>query len=322
MRPVSKLKAISLMFFLCATLSRGQINNKSFTVVVADPSSEEILAYWTPERMASAQPMPLGIVSSEEEEFPAKGKSGLAYTSTRLIPQAADLEIPYRTVGKLFVETAPEHNMECTAAVIEPRIIVTAGHCIQSGTGTNYGGFMFVPSCRNCTQADPLAGAPFGHWDYVVAYVPNTWTTGGGTFPNAADYAVVVLRDRGTPPRRIGDVLGYRLGFDLNSLFNNDIVMLGYPEDLDGGQLMHQVFSGQSRSGGKNTVEYGSDMRPGASGGPFIQNFGVAAVGGVSEGENKVVGVLSYVNRGPVQQYAGSSIFDERFRDIVLMACA
>ena len=69
---------------------------------------------------------------------------------------------------------------------------------------------------------------------------------------------------------------------------------------------------------------YGSDMGPGSSGGPLIQNFGARAKGqGLANGEpNRVVGVISY---GPVESYAkfeGSSILNQSFLAIFETACA
>ncbi len=66
-------------------------------------------------------------------------------------------------------------------------------------------------------------------------------------------------------------------------------------------------------------------MRGGSNGGPWVQNFGRAAVGqsgGNNSGPNRIVGVTSYgfVSTSPKTQ--GSSVLDGRFLDILNIACA
>jgi hypothetical protein len=60
---------------------------------------------------------------------------------------------------------------------------------------------------------------------------------------------------------------------------------------------MHQVTTSSSKESENNTVLYGSDMTRGASGGPWIQNFGEPATGqvaGSNGAANRVVGVSSF----------------------------
>lgn len=358
---------------LALTLTIAQEHNSSFTMIRSFTSPDAVRAYWTPERMASAQPMPMPVVPidviqnqselesappSEEPRFsapgqfvgagaapslendealqtydsdvlpPAKGTRGLNYTSTRLLPQTADVEIPYRTTGKLFF-TDPNPNggpRSCTASIIRLRVLLTAGHCVNDGRGTTYQNFMFVPALRGAQR-------PFGTWAWAgIGFVPNTWLNGGGRLPNAADYAVLVIADQniGNGVQTIGAALGYTLGFSTGALAGNELVLLGYPCNLDR-TVMHQVFSGQTANGGNNTVLYGDDMEQGSSGGPWMQDFGIAELGQVAGGTNQVVGVASYTidppvppatcTTNPVRRALGASIFDNRFRDIVVAAC-
>ena len=87
---------------------------------------------------------------------------------------------------------------------------------------------------------------------------------------------------------------------------------------------MHRVDSQAFRNVAPNNVEYGSDARGGSSGGPWIQNFGNAAVGevgGLNPGYDRVVGVTSYgyVSTGPRVQ--GASVFDSRFITLLNLVC-
>jgi len=60
---------------------------------------------------------------------------GAHFTTTRVFPDAATTTYPYSTTGKLFfheVDTSGNDlgNWQCSASVLRPRIIVTAGHCV------------------------------------------------------------------------------------------------------------------------------------------------------------------------------------------------
>ncbi|NES20402.1 MAG: hypothetical protein F6K41_16085, partial [Symploca sp. SIO3E6] len=124
--------------------------------------------------------------------------------------------------------------------------------------------------------------------------------------------------------RRIGDITGY-LGYQTQRLIPNHATLLGYPVNLDNGQKMHQVTAESFQTNGSGTVIYGSDMRGGSSGGPWVQNFGTAALGqtnGLEQGQNRVIGVTSYgpVAIGPLIQ--GSSTLNSSFISILNTACA
>jgi hypothetical protein len=109
------------------------------------------------------------------------------------------------------------------------------------------------------------------------------------------------------------------------SLARNHTTKLGYPVNLDNGLLMHQEQSANFRVTAPNNVEYGSHSRGGSSGGPWVQNFGVAAagqIGGLNPGLNRVVGVTSYgyVSLDPKVQ--GASILDSRWVALWNAVCA
>jgi len=249
------------------------------------------------------------------------GSLGAHYTSSRIIPLTADTAYPYSTVGKLYYTVPGKGDYQCSAAVIRPRVIVTAGHCVHSGKSSPgfHTNFLFIPSFRD-------GAAPYGAWTWERVWTTQTWTTSGGKVPNSADYAVIVLRDRPVNgvTRRIGDVTGW-LGYQTNSLMPNHVTMLGYPVNLDYGTKMHQVHAGMFRATSSNCAEAGSDMTGGSSGGPWVQNFGVPAsgqVGGAKPGMNRIVGVTSYGHTNPAPRAAGSSVLDSRFVGLINNACA
>lgn len=292
------------------------------------PPAEEFAA--AAQRLFTPAPEMESLSSRLSVQPQARGSVNAPYTSTRVFPMfdgaaaqySADRAYPYRTVGVLFftINGAP---YLCSASVVQRRVIATAGHCVHSGvTGGFYSNWVFVPAYRDGV-------APYGvwkHWKMVT--VTNTWSSGGGVVPNAADYAMIVFDDQalapGGPAMKLGDVTGW-LGWQTNSLAGNHTSKLGYPCNLDQCSRMQDVTSHAFRKTEPNNVEYGSDAEGGSSGGPWVQNFEVVATGGASgrnAGINRIVGVTSYgyVSHDPKVQ--GAAVLDQRWKDLLTMACA
>lgn len=348
---------------LLALLSPG-LAAGSGVVSRMSPSSPEVRAHWTEERLAGAVPVEMPVVAPEAvlsgetaamsspaafghpasppalETAPDLGNRlfvprpalqteasgtldqrtaadvGAAqahFSSSRLVPLAADLSYPYRTVGRLFLQT-PDRPFSCSAAVVAPRLVLTAAHCVHSGSAAPgfYSQFLFVPAYRD-------GKAPFGSWTVRSLHVPADWAR-RGTSPHPADYALLEMNDlRG---RRLGDVVGW-LGVQTENLHPNHVHMLAYPRAYDAGERMHQVTAGSHQVGFNNTVLYGSDLTRGASGGPMIQNFGEPAIGqpaGDNSAINRIVGIASFT-LNPAALLVGSSIPDGRYTELYKAAC-
>ncbi len=362
------LASVSVLYMPTEVTQAQQ--NGPLTLALSGAEAQATLAYWTPERLASAQPMPLPRPAFTPETAPEpqlagtpRGVNGRApsvnlradftnllydpaaaqiepevasdegvepenhgtfvapYTSSRLVPLSADTFYPYRAAGKFFF-TTPSGPSWCTAGVINQRVIATAGHCVHRGFGGVagfYTNFLFVPAFRN-------GAAPYQAWNWAFVVVTGTWSAGGGGVPNAADYAMLEVQDRviGGAVRRLGNVVGW-FGWQTLSLSRNHTTKLGYPQNLDSGNMMHQELSGNFRNTSPNNVEYGSHSRGGSSGGPWVQNFGAASVGqigGLNPGSNRVVGVTSYGYVSTDPKVQGASILDSRWVQIWNIVCA
>lgn len=321
-------------------------------------------SYWTPQRMIAAQPydMPRGgpgtpisptaaadsgpsqssqpglpsykgaaatvrlhdtvaLRSEAEEVAPAAaGTSGLRFTNERVVPMATLRNTyPWRAVGKLFFTGAQGGNFVCSASVINRRVVATAGHCVYD-TAINrfHSNFLFVPGYDN-------GASPFGSFTWSLAATTGSWIAGNGSVPNAADFGMIVITNKvvSGASRRIGDLTGW-LGWKTGALVGNAISAMGYPCNLDSCQILQRTSAQVNRTASPNSAEIGSDHRGGASGGPWVQDWGVAAAGQPARelGGNIVVGITSYGPVATTPRYLGSSILNSEWIAIWNIACA
>ena len=324
-----------------------QLSNESTEAQMA-----ETRAYWTSERLANAQPMlpkvnqnavtpeaaPQGsgtpvsaagkrpTVTSNADAAtrlydPAQariqpeaggiepqdvGTFGAHYTSARVNSPALESLYPNRPVGKLFFTGNTGGNFVCSASVLRARIVVTAGHCVHRGSGGTGGfhrNFLFVPCLRNGVGC-------VGSFTPRVVGTTAQWAASNGLVPNAADFGMFEIFDRGAT--KIGSFTGF-FGFRTQALIPNHTTKLGYPCNLDNCQQMQQNTSQSHRATSPNNVEYGSNFRGGSSGGPWVMDFGIPAVGGLPfASTNRLVSVTSYGYVSTAPEVIGGSIPDSR----------
>jgi len=162
---------------------------------------------------------------------------------------------------------------------------------------------------------------PLRQWGWAFAITTATWANGNGSVPNAADYALIEAGDTAISGavRRLGDVVGW-FGWRTLALAGEHSHILGLPVNLDNGQLLQQTAAQAHRNTNSNTVEFGSPMTGGSSGGPYVLDFGVGAAGQSPTVLNQVTGVMSYGYNG--SREVGASILDSRWIGIWNTACA
>lgn len=246
-------------------------------------------------------------VSANKIAQRSQGRSNAYFTSSRVIPApAAQNYYPYSATGKLFFSDSAGKSYICSGTAIQPRLVITAGHCVYDAeTKTWHTNFLFVPAYH-------YGNAPFGWWDWSWATTTTAWINSRGKVPNKGDFAILEIQNNSLG-QKIGDVIGWH-GFFTYSANPNHLTLLGYPANFDEGEWLHRVDSQKFGNTSSNTVEYGSDMGGGSSGGPWLENFGEISDGQSlnPSGANYVVAVTSY---GPNKKlgYQGASILDSTF---------
>jgi V8-like Glu-specific endopeptidase len=282
-----------------------------------EPNPEErlfelVLPEGRPEPLAAREAAPI----DPAELLPySRSPDGALYTSSRVFPPEALLVYPYATTGRLFAFD-PQLNVQfiCSAAVVQRRLIATAGHCVyEAERGYWRTDFVFVPAYAEGT-------APFGAWGARAVITTTAWVEGGGTFPNPADFAILVLDEADTTggPVAIGEVTGW-LSWASGLAANSHVTMLGYPGNLDGGERMQQTHSQTFELLEPNAALFGTGLSQGSSGGPYIMNFGQLAAGQIPELANVLVGIMSFGLFD--RQLAGTSIINGDFEEVFNQAC-
>lgn len=296
------------------------------TIVVVNKRPGATKDYWTKAKMNAAKEVTSVRTDISGSSY---GTSGLDFTRSRIAPRNANIAVPYRTTGKLFFTEPGVGNFQCSASVIDWRVVITAAHCVHSGNAP-FTNFTFIPGYDGA-QSTLAKQRPFGTWTWSSIHVPTNWDTTNGALPNATDFAAIVFADQtisGTPTR-LAKVAG-QYGFSLNHLFDNHVTILGYPCNFDSCNIMQRVDSSDHRlppgfDASANAYEYGSDMTGGSSGGPWLENFGTgAAPQGSWNLRNRVVAVTSYgyIGGGTTLLVQGASQLDSRWTTIYNSACA
>lgn len=255
------------------------------------------------------------------EEVPAATSSYGAFTTAQTIQNESSV-YPWLMAGKLFFTEQGVGDFVCSASVIRLGLVLTAGHCVyQPKTATQtahfYTNFMFVPGLYKTFE-------PVGEWFPIQEGTTGEWASGGDTVPNAQDVGMMAMAES-PGGKLIGQVTGY-FGYRTQGLAGNHVTMLGYPCNLDNCTIMERTDTGASTSGDNNTEIYPSAAAGGASGGPWVQDFGLAPTNTGNTawplGLDYVVGVTSYQPSSGGGGYLGSSILDSSFTGLLAALCS
>ncbi|GIJ47399.1 peptidase [Virgisporangium aliadipatigenens] len=230
------------------------------SAVNTEPSAA-IDAYWTPERMAAARPMPApaaGIPARDTEpDGPARTVPAVA-PKTGIVVNGPSVWV---TIGRLWFNVPGSGDYICSANVVASNnrdVIATARHCVMNiDTGAVYRSFRFAPAYNR-------GNAPYGWWNWrSVGWRTDDRGPGGDT-------AFMVLATGGNAGRHVQEVVG-GTGLGFNWSTNNYARGLGLPGDKD-----YAVWcEGQPYDGPSGGVQIRNcvGLAGGASGGAFIVNY-------------------------------------------------
>ncbi|MEW5830368.1 MAG: trypsin-like serine protease [Chloroflexota bacterium] len=252
--------------------------------LAADEAAYSVDALAGPDGPAGTMPgaRPGGKLLSDAAELGAEELSGVTplafsypapFTRFNVEKIAAYTVYPFRTVGKLFFKQYGTSYV-CSASVLGPRGIVTAGHCVHAGNGLSTGwstNVVFIPAYRN-------GAAPYGQWSVPVLRTFTDWYNNGdnGDFDHDWGAGAITQIKNG---KNIGQTVGY-LGYAWNQSRNQDWWLLGYPQasPFTGKYMVlctsAYAYNSPFYSGGPAPVTVGCDATGGTSGGPWIKSFG------------------------------------------------
>lgn len=241
---------------------------------------------------------------------------------------ATNKTYPFRAAGRLFFGIAGATYV-CSGSLIKKGIVLTAAHCVSSfGDNIIYRDFRFVPGYKKGV-------GPYGNWTAKQVRVLTSYLNGSDVCAQSGvicrnDVALIVLNPQsGALPGTNTGWYGFLFngqGFTSNKLTH--VTQIGYPVCLDNGEVMERNDSqGFVSTAYANNTLIGSLMCGGASGGPWIVNFGkrprlTGTTNGSFAEPNMVVGVTSWgsTNTGP-KQVGASPFLNTNIQNMVNAAC-
>jgi len=207
-------------------------------------------------------------------------------------PVANTLITPWNTVGYLSVTYPNNESFRCTATLISPYVVLTAGHCVHN---KNRGGYAknvrFYPAQYQNTLGDNMPQRPYGKSDFAFIRTTETWTqiSDQNSYPIAEYRHDIAAVQFATP-------------FTFTSTFmpvvydsmNSPVSAPGYPGVVQGkssyGQWVHEGADISTSYMRNNHIkQYAIDGSGGNSGGPFFYTDAVTSQRGL-------VGSLSYAS--------------------------
>lgn len=243
-------------------------------------SRSEATEFWTPERLAKAQPLDLptsGGTASRFESPPKAIPGSVPLDSTTI---ASTGKYPNRTHGKLF-GVMGDSVYTCSATLVtstSASMLTTAGHCVvDPATRTAASYLVFAPAYTN-------GQFPFFIWPVTNVITNREWGLKGNLNFDFAYLRIVPGSGRG-----LQNVIGSR-GIAFNQPVKQRVDAYGYPASGPSpdynGENMIRCNSGyvpdKSRDRfhrGPSSIGIRCDQQGGASGGGFvIQNSAVASV--------------------------------------------
>ncbi len=275
------------------------------------------LAYWTPERMAAAQPRELVLPTNGKSGWIGKpGGGGGGTVSGASWTKGGDV---LRASGRVYF-VMDGSGWICSGSVITDSrtgvsLVLTAGHCAYDQVNTAFAtNWLFIPDFDEAPSYT-CANTVYGCWTADALVVHNAFATAGGFNSTAVthDYAVAVVGAGGNSgSAQLDTTVGsFQIAFPGLST-GQTAFAFGYPAQgkYNGKDLVYcagPVFDDVYQASA--TWGLSCSMTGGASGGPWFASFTE------STGSGTVTSVNSYRYRflknicGPKFDGATSNVY-------------
>ena len=248
-----------LTLFLVGVLSAPAQATPPAHAKAVGQSRDEVVAYWTAERMREATPV-------ARARGGGKGQKG-AYPFTRYEPTTYN-----PAHGKVFF-TDNGVNYVCSGTALtsgNESVVWTAGHCVNEGPGAYYTNWAFVPAYKDGAR-------PYGTWAARTLLTTGSWRQ-GGDFGHDEGAAVVSNNAAG---QSLTDVVGSR-GIAFNRPAEQTYLAHGYPaaSPFSGGRMFicQAALGLRDINSSPPTLGIGCDMTGGSSGGGWVVGNDVLSV--------------------------------------------
>ncbi len=218
---------------------------------------------------------------------------------------------PWNTIGYLSVTYPNGQSFRCTATLVSPYVVLTAGHCVHN---KNRGGYAsqvrFYPAQYQNNVGDNAPIRPYGKSDFAFIRVTETWTqmSDQDTYPVTDyrhDFAAVQFQ---TPFTFTDTFMPVIFGSNVNP-----VTASGYPGVVQGISNYTQWWdeggdTSASYMRTNHVKQYAIDGSGGNSGGPFYATDSAT-------GQNSLVGSLSYADE--TEDRAGGPWYDSWNRTLL-----
>lgn len=251
---------------------------------------QQTLDYWTPERIAQAEPTQLELIKDVNDINNLPNQNIIPNKSNE--PTPVDVSIwPFKLGGQLhYTDVNDGKSKSCTAQIVGHfNVLLTAAHCVRdSASGAYHTNFEFHKGYREGEAEEIIP---------IQAVITHEeWIGHNRAYDYAFCYTTIKMED----------YLRFQIGMPVQ-----DVYAIGYPKVYGNGEIMHMVEGKTWVDSREGTVAMlGNAMEGGgASGGAWFYNFSTTE----RRNTNIIVGINSFI-----REYSNGSkvmfspFFDQR----------